>query len=141
MVRGLQHTISQAFIPWRNKKMKKLITVLGSMALAAALSTVSIAQDQSAQPSPSDQPSAAAQSAQQPSAPAPDSSASMQQASSFTGTVVKARGQYVLKTSDTNYQLDDQEKAKQFVGQQVKVSGSLDNSTSTIHVSDIAPAS
>ena len=50
-------------------------------------------------------------------------------------------GKYVLKTSDMNYQLDDQQKAKQFVGQQVKVSGSLDTNTSTIHVSDIIPAS
>ena len=63
------------------------------------------------------------------------------QTSSFAGTVVKASGKFVLKTSDTNYQLDDQEKAKQFVGQQVKVSGSLDASTSTIHVADITPAS
>jgi len=63
------------------------------------------------------------------------------QGSSFTGTVVKAGGKYVLKTSDMNYQLDDQKKAKQFVGQQVKVSGTLDSSTSTIHISDISPAS
>ena len=63
------------------------------------------------------------------------------QGSSFTGTVVKAGGKYVLKTSDMNYQLDDQQKAKKFVGQQVKVSGSLDSNTSTIHVSDISPMS
>jgi uncharacterized protein YdeI (BOF family) len=118
--------------------MKKLITVLATMALAAMLSTLSFAQDQSAQPSA--QPSAS-QSGQQPSSPSPDSSASMQPASSFTGTVVKASGKYVLKTTDANYQLDDQEKAKQFVGKQVKVSGSLDTNSSTIHVSDITPAS
>ena len=46
----------------------------------------------------------------------------------------------MLKTS-VNYQLDDQQKAKRFVGQQVKVSGSLDTNTSTIRVSDISPAS
>jgi hypothetical protein len=63
------------------------------------------------------------------------------QSSAFTGTVVKAGGKYVLKTSDMAYQLDDQQKAKQFVGQQVKVSGSLDTNTSTIHVSEISPAS
>ena len=55
--------------------------------------------------------------------------------------MVKAGGKYVLKTSDMNYQLDDQEKAKQFVGQQVKVNGTLDTSTSTIHISDISPIS
>ena|SRR5579863_9322718 len=127
--------------------MKKLMTVFGTMALAAILSGISFAQqDQPAQTAPSAQPPAASQpdqSGQQPSSPSTDSSSSMQSsdASSFTGTVVKAGGKYVLKTADANYQLDDQQKAKQFVGQQVKVNGSLDASTSTIHVSDIAPAS
>ncbi len=133
--------------------MKKLITAMATMALAMALSTMSFGQqDQSAQPSaqpsPSDtqdpqQPTADQQGTQQPSSPDQDSSSSMQttQGSSFTGTVVKAAGKYVLKTSDMNYQLDDQQKAKKFVGQQVKVSGSLDTDTSTIHVSDISPMS
>ena len=135
--------------------MKKLMTVMATMALAMALSAVGFAQqDQSAQPS-AQQPSSDTQNAQQPTAdqqgssstqpssPSQDSSSSMQtsQSSAFTGTVVKAGGKYVLKTSDMNYQLDDQHKAKQFVGQLVKVSGSLDTNTSTIHVSDISPAS
>jgi hypothetical protein len=123
--------------------MKKLITVMATMALAMALSTVSFAQqDQSAQPN-AQQPTADQQGTQQPSTPDQDSSGSMQttQGSSFTGTVVKAGGKYVLKTSDMNYQLDDQQKAKKFVGQQVKVSGTLDSNTSTIHVSDISPTS
>jgi hypothetical protein len=63
------------------------------------------------------------------------------QGTAFTGTVVKAAGKYVLKTSDMNYQLDDQDKAKQFVGQQVKINGTLDSSTSMIHISDISPTS
>jgi hypothetical protein len=132
--------------------MKKLMTVMATMALAMALSAVGFAQqDQSAQPS-AQQPSSDTQNAQQPTAdqqgstqpssPSQDSPSSMQtQSSAFTGTVVKAGGKYVLKTSDMAYQLDDQQKAKQFVGQQVKVSGSLDTNTSTIHVSEISPAS
>jgi cytoskeletal protein RodZ len=138
-------------------RMKKLLTVMATMALAMALSAVSFAQqDQSAQPSaqqPSaQQPSSDMQNGQQtstdqqgtqPSSPSQDSSSSMQntQGTSFTGTVVKAGGKYVLKTSDMNYQLDDQEKAKQFVGQQVKVNGTLDSNTSMIHISDISPLS
>jgi hypothetical protein len=133
--------------------MKKLVAAMATMALAMALSVVSFAQqDQSAQPNTQQptsdtqsgqQPSPDQQGAQQPNSPSQDPSTSTQtsQGSSFTGTVVKAAGKYVLKTSDMNYQLDDQHKAKQFVGQQVKVSGSLDSSTSTIHVSDISPAS
>jgi hypothetical protein len=131
--------------------MKKLMTVMATMALAMALSAVGFAQqDQSAQPS-AQQPSSDRQNTQQPTAdqqgstssPSQDSCSSMQtsQSTALTGTVVKAGGKYVLKTSDMNYQLDDQQKAKRFVGQQVKVSGSLDTNTNTIHVSDISPAS
>jgi hypothetical protein len=132
--------------------MKKLIMVMATMALAMALSAVSFAQqDQTAQPS-SQQPTSDMQNGQQtspeqqgtrPSSPSQDSSSSMQntQGTAFTGTVVKAGGKYVLKTSDMNYQLDDQEKAKQFVGQQVKVNGTLDSNTSMIHISDISPLS
>ena len=134
--------------------MKKLFTAVATLALALALSAVSFAQqDQSAQPGAqpptsdtqnTQQPTADQQGAQpQTSAPDQDSSNSMQanQPSSFSGTVVKAGGKYVLKTSDMSYQLDDQMKAKKYVGQQVKVSGSLDSNTSTIHVSDISPMS
>jgi hypothetical protein len=130
--------------------MKKLITVMATMALAMALSAVGFAQqDQTAQPN-SQQPTSDMQNGQQtspstqPSSPSQDSSSSSMQNSqgtAFTGTVVKAGGKYVLKTSDMSYQLDDQDKAKQFVGQQVKVNGSLDSNTGTIHVSDIAPMS
>jgi hypothetical protein len=132
--------------------MKKLITVMATTALAMALSAVGFAQqDQSAQPS-TQQPTSDMQNGQQtspdtqgtqPSSPSQDSSSSMQstQGTAFTGTVVKAAGKYVLRTSDMNYQLDDQDKAKQFVGQQVKINGTLDSSTSMIHISDISPTS
>ena len=55
---------------------------------------------------------------------------------------MKSGGKYVLKTDmgDT-YQIDDQDKAQQFEGKQVKVNGSLDKSTSVLHVTDIMPAS
>jgi hypothetical protein len=124
-------------------EMKKIIMGMATMALAMALSAVGFTQqDRSAQPG-AQQPTADQQGAPQPNTPDQDSSGSMQssQASTFTGTVVKAGGKYVLKTSDMNYQLDDQQKAKKFVGQQVKVSGTLDSNTSTIHVSDISSTS
>jgi uncharacterized protein YdeI (BOF family) len=127
--------------------MKKLITVMATMALAMTLSAVSFAQQDQ---SNTQQPTSDMQNGQQTSpeqqgthasAPSQDSPSSMQntQGSSFTGTVVKAAGKYVLKTTDMSYQLDDQDKAKQFVGQQVKINGSLDSSTSMIHISDISP--
>jgi hypothetical protein len=137
--------------------MKKLITVMATAALAMTLSAMSFAQQDQSAPSNS-QPTSDMQNGRQaspeqqgtqPSSQSPDSSSSMQNSqgmqnaggSSFTGTVVKAGGKYVLKTTDAAYQLDDQDKAKQFVGQQVKINGNLDSSTSMIHISDISPIS
>jgi hypothetical protein len=65
------------------------------------------------------------------------------QQQTITGKVAKSnRGKYVLVDS-TNmmYQLDDQSTAKKFAGKKVKVSGTVDTSSNTIHVTDIKPAS
>ena len=62
-----------------------------------------------------------------------------QESNSFSGTVVKSGDKYVLQVGSMTYQLDDQDKAKQFEGKQVKVNGSLDKATSTIHITDIQP--
>lgn len=62
------------------------------------------------------------------------------QASPMSGTIAKAGGKYVLQTSNGTYQLDNQDKASQFEGKQVAVNGSMDQSTSMIHVIDISPA-
>lgn len=130
--------------------MKKFMIGMATAALAMTLSAMSFAQQDQSAPSNS-QPTSDMQNGQaaQPNAQSPDSSSSMQNSqgmqnaagSTFTGTVVKAGGKYVLKTADSNYQLDDQDKAKQFVGQQVKINGNLDSSTSMIHISDISPTS
>src|SRR5207253_4613130 len=98
----------------------------------AASPSASPAQTSPAQTSPStpDQSSSAQGSA----------SAASQDGESFTGTVVKSGDKYVLKTDTGTYQIDDQDKAKQFEGKQVKVSGNLDKATSTLHVTDIQAA-
>ena len=59
----------------------------------------------------------------------------------FSGKVAKAGGKFVLRdtASNTMYVLDDEGKAKPFEGQEVKVSGTLDAQTKTIHVSSITP--
>ena len=48
-------------------------------------------------------------------------------------------GKFVLYDSANKavYQLDDQEKVKQFAGQKVKVSGSFDAATKSIHVQNV----
>lgn len=57
----------------------------------------------------------------------------------FQGTIEKHETKYVLedKASGATYQLDNQDKAKQFADRDVKVTGTLDPSTNTIEVSEI----
>ncbi len=57
----------------------------------------------------------------------------------FQGTIEKRGTKYILadKASGANYQLSDQDKAKQYYGKDVKVTGTLDPSTNTIDVSAI----
>lgn len=73
---------------------------------------------------------------------APPSSENKQEAQTFTGKIAQVDGHYVLQdtSSNTNYKLDKEDKAKQFDGQNVKVIGTLDTSSNTIHVSDIEPS-
>ncbi len=60
-----------------------------------------------------------------------------------TENCAKMGGKYVLYDAATKkvYQLDDQTKPQQFAGQNVKVTGNLDKSTETIHVTNIEPGS
>jgi hypothetical protein len=56
-----------------------------------------------------------------------------------TENCLKMGGKLVLYDAGTKtvYQLDDQDKPKDFAGQKVKVTGSLDKATKTIHVATI----
>src|SRR5215469_13405277 len=60
-----------------------------------------------------------------------------------TGKIAKSDdGKYVLVASTgTMYQLDDQRTAKKFAGKMVKVSGTVDTSSNSIHVTAITAAS
>jgi Protein of unknown function (DUF5818) len=59
----------------------------------------------------------------------------------FTGQIVNHDGTYELKgDDDKTYQLDDQEKAKALDGKKVDVTGTLNEKTMTIHVSEIEEA-
>lgn len=55
----------------------------------------------------------------------------------------KMGGKFVLFNSADNtvYQLDDQKKPEKFAGESVKVTGTLDEATKTIHVKKIQPGS
>ena len=60
-----------------------------------------------------------------------------------TVACVKLGGKFVLydAAKKATYQLDDQEKPKEFAGQKVKVTGSYDKATKTIHVEKVEAAS
>lgn len=60
-----------------------------------------------------------------------------------TENCVKMGGKYVLldAAKKTVYELDDQKKPAEFAGQKVKVSGTYDKATKTIHVTSIQAAS
>jgi uncharacterized protein DUF5818 len=60
-----------------------------------------------------------------------------------TEACIKMGGKYVLfnGASKSFYQLDDQTKPKQFAGQKVQVTGTLDKATNTIHLTEIKAAS
>lgn len=60
-------------------------------------------------------------------------------ARSFKGTIVRAKGQLVLKESSahTFYRLDDQKKAKQYEGKTVTVTATMDSNSNTLRVIDI----
>jgi len=61
-------------------------------------------------------------------------------AKTFTGQIAVMDGKYVLVSGSDTFQLDNQEKAKAFDGQNVKVTGTLDAATKTIRVADIQAA-
>lgn len=62
-----------------------------------------------------------------------------QDAQRFHGTITMEKGKLVLRdtAAKVSYQLDDQERAKQYQGKAVKVTGKLDLNTNLIHVESI----
>lgn len=64
---------------------------------------------------------------------------SMKTAKDCTNGCVAHGSKYVLydQATKTTYELDDQTKPKEFAGSKVKVMGTLDKATKTIHVTDI----
>lgn len=115
--------------------MKQFILVTG---LAWTLGSVMWAQQ------PSTPPAMPGQSEPVPQQEA-DTATPHQSARSFEGRIAKSGDQFVLqdKAAQTSYKLDDQEKARKYVGKNVKVMATMDSHSSLLHVIDItaAPAS
>jgi len=63
-------------------------------------------------------------------------------AQTFTGTISKEADSFTLKVSDTSsYKLDNQQQVQQYVGQRVRVTGTLDPASNLIHVERVEPLS
>jgi len=113
-----------------------LTVVFPALALLAALSLTG--QPANAQSATS--PNATA-TQQTPSQPSGDQNSASEQ-KTFTGKIVKTGDKLVLTDTESKatYQLDDQQKAGEYVNQKVKVTGVLDAATGTIRISAIEPA-
>jgi hypothetical protein len=91
-------------------------------------------------PNPQSQP-APTPNAQTPAAPS-STETSTSPAQTFTGTISKEADSFSLKVSDTSsYKLDNQEQVQQYVGQRVRVTGTLDPASNLIHVERVEPMS
>jgi len=80
-----------------------------------------------------------AQSGQSPSS----AQSAQAQPQTFSGKIVKSKGGgLALKDEATNttYKLDNEDQAKQYTGKSVKVTGTVEPATNTIHVANIEMA-
>ena len=124
--------------------MKSAMQNVRSYALAVTLVAMTLPgfAQSPGKPIPPDSESQPQTQSTAPSSSSEKSSASQATTQTFQGTISYSQDGYVLKdSSGVTYQLDDQRKAKEFSGQNVKVSGTLDASTNMIRVASIAPAS
>jgi hypothetical protein len=125
--------------PWRwlavgGVALTLAVAALAQSQLSGAGSNSSAQQAQTSQPEPQDQT--------MPSTGDKSSGQAALQEQGFAGKIMKSKDGMVLKdsTNRTIYKLDDAEKARQFLGKNVTVTGTLDQATRTIHVSNIEPS-
>jgi hypothetical protein len=121
--------------------MRGYFSLLAALVLTTALLSTATAQGKPEKPgesspptSPSPDPKQAPED--QPSAGKPGAKA-QHAATVFMGTIVRGQTGFVLRAADLEYGLDDQSKARRFNGKNVKITGSLDASSNTLHVENI----
>jgi hypothetical protein len=110
--------------------MKRLLSIVAMLGLSG------LGLNLAAQQTPS-----TPQSGSMPQQQQTDATNPQQSARSFEGKIAKSGDKLVLQESSTQtaYQLDDQDKAKQFQGKNVTITATLDSNTNTLHVVDINP--
>jgi hypothetical protein len=75
--------------------------------------------------------------------PETDTASPHQSARSFEGRITKSGGRLVLedRAAQTSYPLDEQDKARKYLGKNVKVMATMDARSNLLHVIDIVPKS
>lgn len=73
--------------------------------------------------------------------PTSGSSAKSSKTNVFRGTIVSQDGAFVLKSGDLVYRLDDQQQAKTYEGQKVRIEGTLDKQSNTVQMMRVGPQS
>ena len=117
--------------------MRRLLT----LTLLLGLSGYGIQLVAQQQSHPGEQPSSQQPSSQQPSTSSQTSSSERQSAQSFEGKITRSGNQLVFQdsSSQTSYQLDDQSKVAAYEGKNVKLMGTVDPKTNSMHVIDVTP--
>jgi len=121
--------------------MKKIQFALSTLLPVVALTIASCVAGQPAFAQSTYDSSRNATAQQQPMQTDDPTPADAHAEKTFSGKIVKAGDKLVLAdtVSKTTYQLDDQQKAQDYLNKNVKVTGVLDASTGTIRVSAIEP--
>jgi hypothetical protein len=116
-------------------KLHTTLRLLGSTALLVGL----IGVPSYGQQSTSQDPAAQSQPSAQPQTSMSQQSSQSQPSQIFVGKIAKSKSGDVVFKDDagTSYKLDNADQATQYVGKTVKMTGTLDASTNTIHVTNI----
>jgi hypothetical protein len=123
-----------------------VLSISVATALAQNLPTSSPSQDPSMQNPPTTQdPTMEHPSTESPSENSPSSTTSPNSGSekTFMGSLARSGGKYVLHSANGDYKLvvNDKDQAQTLEGKSVKVTGSLDSHSNTIHVKSMEPSS
>ena len=122
-------------------KLHTTLRLLGSAALLVGLTGIpSYGQQSTSQdPAAQSQPSTQSQPSAQPQTSMSPQSSQSQPSQIFVGKIAKGKSGDVVFKDDagTSYKLDNADQATQYVGKTVKMTGTLDASTNTIHVTNI----
>lgn len=116
--------------------MKRLLSIVALLGMSC------FGMNLMAQQTPSNTPSTPGQASSTPQKEQTDATTPSQTARTFEGKISKSGDQFVLQdnVTSTSYKLDDQDKAKQYEGKNVKVMATMDPSSNTLHVVDITPS-